>query len=223
MQHSTGLLLRERDITALLPALARELCGELLLERCQLPCRLQVDLELRVDDAARVAQPRQQRPVQREHHALTLAVDIPVRQQVHEHDDGLGLLMDDVQQRLGSRRLRTSEEALSCRLAEEIPVFEQVPQHLGEARLARTEEAADPDVGLLARHRQTLAVGLEHPGQRVDDVLCGDVLVDLIRDDLFVGELDLDDLLDRSVDRPAKDIADLHSFSPRVTIVARYP
>jgi hypothetical protein len=65
MQYSTGLLFGERDIATLLPRLSGELRRELLLECRKFLGRFEIDLELRVDDAAGVAQAVQQRSIER--------------------------------------------------------------------------------------------------------------------------------------------------------------
>jgi hypothetical protein len=77
---------------------------------------------------------------------------------------------------------------------------EREAEHLGEARLARAEEAGDPDGDALVRLVGRLPVArrmLECSGA---DGVRDDVLADLLADDGFVGLVDLDDLFDATVD-----------------------
>jgi hypothetical protein len=64
---------------------------------------------------------------------------------------------------------------------------------------------------------------VEHVFDPLADVVGCDVLVDLDRDNVFIGEVDLDDLFDRPINRPAEQFGDLHAMSPLGTIRARYP
>ena len=103
-----------------------------------------------------------------------------------------------------------SAKRSSGRPPENRRVRQQVTEHLREGRLAGTEEAADPDVRQLARLEDRLLVGVKHLLEAFQDVIRCDVLVELEGDGFLVGEIDLDDLLDRAPDRTAKDVLDLH-------------
>ena len=76
-----------------------------------------------------------------------------------------------------------------------------------------------------ARVEDRLLVGVEHLLEAVEDVVGHDVLIELEGDDVLVGEIDLDDLLDRAPDGTSEDVLDLHSaplsFVSRGMIVAR--
>ena len=107
-------------------------------------------------------------------------------------------------------RVHPLREALRGRPPENRRVRQQVTEHLRIGGLAGTEESAYPDVRDLARLEDRLLVGVEHLPEAVQDVIRCDVLIELKGDDVLVGEIDLDDLLDHAPDWTSKDVLDLH-------------
>ena len=71
---------------------------------------------------------------------------------------------------------------------------------LGEARLTGAEEAGDPDRDAFVRLLGRLPVALQDLGEVAADGVGDDVLGEFVADDLLVGLVDLDDLLDAAGD-----------------------
>jgi signal transduction histidine kinase len=94
-------------------------------------------------------------------------------------------------------------------------VGQDVPEDLRVRRLPGSEETADPDVGALVGSQDGLLVAVEHLLERLGNVAGHHVLVDLVGDRGLLTEIDLDDLLNTPVDRPAEDLGDLHMPPPR--------
>ena len=87
-----------------------------------------------------------------------------------------------------------------------LAVFEREPEVLGEARLARAEEARDPDADALVRLVRRLRVALEDRREVRADRVGDDVLGELVAEDLLVGLVDLDDLFDVAVDVAREEV-----------------
>jgi len=96
------------------------------------------------------------------------------------------------------------------------------PRSLPQA-LTRPEEGAHPDIGRFARIPRGVRIDVDELLEVLTDVLRDHVLVDLVRDDRLVGEVDVDDCLDRTLDVSAEQPPDLHARPPLGTMSARYP
>ena len=94
-------------------------------------------------------------------------------------------------------------------------VLEQVGQDLDEVRLARAEEAGHPDAHARSEYRVVrivgrCQVGIEEATEVFGELLCDDVLVQLLPDALGVLLVGLDHPVYRAVDGLGKKVADLH-------------
>ena len=99
-------------------------------------------------------------------------------------------------------------EQVGGAIARERSVLEREPEELGEARLAGSEEAGDPDADALVRLVRRLRVALEDRAEVGADRVGGDVFVDLLADELLVGLVDLDDLFDVPLDVGCEEVSD---------------
>ena len=90
----------------------------------------------------------------------------------------------------------------------ELTVFEGQAEELGEARLAGTEEARNPDADAVVRLVRGFQVAVEDGRIEFADRLGGDILVDLLADDLLVCRIDLNDLLDAATDVAREKVLD---------------
>jgi hypothetical protein len=91
-------------------------------------------------------------------------------------------------------------EAVTGRLPVDDPVLNGQTEHLREAGLAGPEEARHPDGDAFVWLVRRLPVRVEDACVVTANGIGDDVLVDLVENALFVGLIDLDDLLDAPTD-----------------------
>ena len=99
-------------------------------------------------------------------------------------------------------------EQLGSAVARERSVLERQSEVLGEARLTGSEEAGHPDADALVRLVRRLRVALEDRAEVGADGVGGDVLGELLADELLVGLVDLDDLFDVPLDVGGEEVFD---------------
>ena len=99
-------------------------------------------------------------------------------------------------------------EQIGSAVARERSVLERQPEVLGEARLTGAEEAGHPDADALVRLVRRLRVALEDRAEVGADGVGGDVLGELLADELLVGLVDLDDLFDVPLDVGGEEVFD---------------
>ena len=106
-------------------------------------------------------------------------------------------------------------------LAGDHAVLDRQAEHLREARLTGAEEARHPDGDAFVRLVRRLAVRVEDVRVVRADRVGDDVLVDLVAEDLFVGLVDLDDLLDATMDVVGEERLDGRGGRHRGVLIRR--
>lgn len=196
MHDPTGLLHRDGDEPfADVPVLVEGLSVP-CLESVETARFLERDLEFGEVEITRIVEALQEEPVHDLGDALVASADASVGRDVE--DDRLGgyLLGDVAEQNLDLGIAGTLGEDPRRTFTDDRAVLEGETEVLRKARLTGTEEARYPDsdafVGLLGR----FPVALQDLCQVTTDGVGDHILGELVMDDLLVGLVNLDHLLD---------------------------
>ena len=100
-------------------------------------------------------------------------------------------------------------------------IGEQIGEHLEEVRLARAEEARDPDADLVGGNVEGGVVGVEERGEVAGELVCDHVLGKLLAHGLLVGLGHLHDAVDVAVNVALKHLLDEHGLLPLSWLAGR--
>jgi hypothetical protein len=166
------------------------------LEFFQLPLGLKCDFELGEIDILRVVEACQEQAVHDLRQHLIAGPDPAIRGDVENHRVRGDFLVDGIEDNAELVVVCPRREQLRGWRPHDVAVFDRKPQHLGEAGLAASEEAGDPDGDAFVRLLRGFLIALQHPNKVFLDRVGHDVLADFRSNPVGRGLVDLDDLLD---------------------------
>ena len=137
---------------------------------------------------------------------------------------GWNFLVDGFQQHLKLVIAGTLCEALAGWNPCHRPVLDRKAEHLRETGLTGSEESRHPDGNTFVWFIGRLPVRVKNMGVVRPNSVSHDVLVDLVTQDIVIGLIDLDDLLDPTMDVVGKEAFDqwrCHGSSSRQKIFGR--
>ena len=206
MHDAAGMLNRDGDLALLdVPVLVEHLVVR-LLEFVEPILAVKRDLQFRQVEVTGVAQALQEEPVHDLRDRLVAGTDAAVRGHIEDHGVGRDMLGDVLEQYLDPGVARASGEQIRGAIAQDAAVLEGQPQVFRETRLAGAEEAGDPDTNALVRFVGRLAVLLEDVDEVFTERVSDHVFGKLLPEDLLAGLIDLDDLLDATVDVAGEEL-----------------
>src|ERR1039458_195759 len=106
------------------------------------------------------------------------------------------LLVDGLQDDIELWVARACRKTARGRGAQDVTVLDRKAKHLGKARFARAEEAGDPDGDPFMRLLRSLLILFQHLHEVLLYRVRDNILANFGSDDVGVGLVDLDDLLD---------------------------
>ena len=167
-----------------------------LFEHFELVIRFKRDFELGKVDVLGVIEACEKKPIHDFRQHLVAGSDAAIGRDVE--DDGMrrDLLVDGFQDDFELWVTRACGKTARSRGAQDVTVLDRKAKHLGKARFARTEEAGDPDRDSFMGLLRSLLILFQHLHEVLLYRVRYHILVDFGGDDVGVGLVNLDDLLD---------------------------
>ena len=190
-----------------IPILAQQTCVGFFESR-ELSACFQCDFEFSEVEVACVTEALQKEPIHDLSDGLIARTDAAIRGNIE--DDGVG--RDALRDALENDRELVVADAIREQLcgagAAHILIIQSEAEHFRETRFARPEESGNPNGDTLVRFLRCLKVAFENLDVVLLNRLGGDVFADLLFDDVLIGLIDLDDLLDVTRDVAGKKFTD---------------